>query len=219
MAHNTMKDTHSVITHFAQSHLDSCQNTHTHTCTQSEQLLSNIVYCRVENGENEIKWGVFTGKGTQRDKAYGGKIKNGVYSVRNCTAKFFFFSNEAHWICYSCSQNAWAVTLLQKETDVLYLQMIGVNMLRAMQCVGGWAGRGMTIGFRERAMRTDGSWLPPKIPLRKMAGLTYFWTHHAVQIHCTERQAEYLHSEVIILSGSLEHYGIIYIVTTALMQQ
>ena len=51
--------------------------------------------------------------------------------------------------------------------------------------VCGWmgVGRGMTIGFMERAVRTDGPWLLPKIPLRKMAGLTYFWTHHAVQIH------------------------------------
>lgn len=54
-------------------------------------------------------------------------------------------------------------------------------------CVGGWVGRGMTIGFREEAMWTDGPWLPPKIPLRKMAELTYFWTHHAVQIDSTER--------------------------------
>lgn len=45
-----------------------------------------------------------------------------------------------------------AVTLLQSETDVLYLRMIGVNMQSGMQCVGGWVGRGMTIGFRERAM-------------------------------------------------------------------
>lgn len=93
-------------------------------------------------------------------------------------------------------------TLQQKETDVSRLQMIGVNMWRARQCVARWVGRGMTIGFRERAMGTDGSWLPPKIPLRKMAGLTYFWTHHVVQIHCTESQAEYLRSEVIILAVS-----------------
>lgn len=73
---------------------------------------------------------------------------------------------------------------------VLYLQMIGVNMQSAMQCVGWWVGRGMTIGFREQAMRTDGPWLPPKIPLRKMAGLTYLWTYHAVQIHCAERQGD-----------------------------
>lgn len=53
-------------------------------------------------------------------------------------------------------------------------------------CVGGWLGAGMTIGFREQAMWTDGPWLPPKIPLRKMAGLTYFWTHHAVQMCCKE---------------------------------
>lgn len=45
-----------------------------------------------------------------------------------------------------------AVTLLQRGTDVLYLQMIGVNMQSVMQRVGGWVGRGMTIGFRERAM-------------------------------------------------------------------
>lgn len=40
----------------------------------------------------------------------------------------------------------------ENETDVLHLQMTGVNMQSAMQCVGGWIGRGMTIGFRERAM-------------------------------------------------------------------
>lgn len=69
--------------------------------------------------------------------------------------------------------------------------MTGVKMRSAVQRVGGWVGTGMTIGFRERAMRTDGPWLPPKIPLRKMAGLTYFWTHHAVQIYCIERRGEY----------------------------
>lgn len=60
--------------------------------------------------------------------------------------------------------------------------------------VGGGLGRGMTIGFREQAMGTDGPWLPPKIPLRKMAGLTYFWTHHAEQMYCRERGAEDPHS-------------------------
>lgn len=42
--------------------------------------------------------------------------------------------------------------LLQGGTDVLYSQMTGVNMQSVMQCVGGWEGRGMTMGFRERAM-------------------------------------------------------------------
>lgn len=73
------------------------------------------------------------------------------------------------------------------KADVLYLQMAEVNLQRASKVfVGGWLGAGMTIGFREQAMWTDGPWLPPKIPLRKMAGLTYFWTHHAVQMYCKE---------------------------------
>lgn len=33
------------------------------------------------------------------------------------------------------------LSLLQSETDVLYLRMIGVNMQSAMQCVCGWMGR------------------------------------------------------------------------------
>lgn len=85
-----------------------------------------------------------------------------------------------------------AVSFFQRgwggEADVLYLQMAEVNLQCASAaCVGGGSGRGMTIGFREQAMGTDGPWLPPKIPLRKMAGLTYFWTHHAVQMYCRER--------------------------------
>lgn len=35
---------------------------------------------------------------------------------------------------------------------MLYLQMVEVNMQSAVQGVGGFVGRGMTIGFRERAM-------------------------------------------------------------------
>lgn len=76
---------------------------------------------------------------------------------------------------------------VSRGADALYLQMAEVNLPRASKvCVGGWLGAGMTIGFREQAMGTDGPWLPPKIPLRKMAGLTYFWTHHAVQMYCKE---------------------------------
>lgn len=76
----------------------------------------------------------------------------------------------------------------EKKADVLYLQMAEVNLQRASAArVGGGLGRGMTIGFREQAMGTDGPWLPPKIPLRKMAGLTYFWTHHSVRMDCRER--------------------------------
>lgn len=79
--------------------------------------------------------------------------------------------------------------------------MAEVNMQSAMQCVGGWVGRRMTIGFREPAMRTDGPWLPPKIPLRKMAELTYFWTHHAVHIYCKDRVSTY----IIILAVFVGH--------------
>lgn len=55
----------------------------------------------------------------------------------------------ACWIHYNSGYDSRAATLPQSETDVLYLQMTGVNMQSAMQRVGGWAGRGMTIGFRE----------------------------------------------------------------------
>lgn len=51
-----------------------------------------------------------------------------------------------------------------------------------------------------------------------MAGLTYFWTRHAVKIYCVERYGEYLHSQVIILAVFVGHYGITYVVTVALMQ-
>lgn len=40
--------------------------------------------------------------------------------------------------------------------------------------MGGRPGRGMTVGLREGAVRTDGPWSPPKIPLRKMAGPDLF---------------------------------------------
>lgn len=97
--------------------------------------------------------------------------------------------------------------------------MIGVKMQSVVQCGGGWTGSGMTIGFREPAMWTDGPWLPPKIPLRKMAELTYFWTHHAVQIHCAERYSKYLHSDIVILALFVGHYRITYIVTVASVQE
>lgn len=93
--------------------------------------------------------------------------------------------------------------------------MAEVNMQSAMQCVGGWVGRRMTIGFREPAMRTDGPWLPPKIPLRKMAELTYFWTHHAVHIYCKDRVSSY----IIILAVFVGHYVIRCIVNVAISQE
>lgn len=84
-----------------------------------------------------------------------------------------------------------------------------------MQCVGGWVGRGMTIGFRERAIWTDG---PPKIPLRKMAGLTYFGTRRVVQRYCTEI-GQISTIMVIILSIFVGHYRIMYVVHVSVTQE
>ena len=94
--------------------------------------------------------------------------------------------------------------------------------IRRVPCsvwVDGWKGRGMTIGFREQAMWTDGPWLPPKIPLRKMAGLTYFWTHHAAQIYCTGVIGWTSTDIGYNPNCFVGHYGIRCVVTAAVKQE
>lgn len=115
------------------------------------------------------------------------------YCRQVCKGKVWIFSDPVEtkpvgFLC-SCSSNLLYLFCRERggKADVLYVQMAEVNLRSVSEvCEGGWLGGGMTIEFRERAMWTDGPWLPPKIPLRKMAGLTYFWTHHAVQMYCEE---------------------------------
>lgn len=148
-------------THRAQSHLVRCQETHTRN---SKEAFSGV------------------SQGDLRRARDGSKREEGRCGFSQIPWK------RSHWD-FLCSCRSNPRNLFPKEGGIKSRCVIfadGRSQFAA--CVGGGLGRGMTIGFREQAMGTDGPWLPPKIPLRKMAGLTYFWTHHAVQMDCRERE-------------------------------
>lgn len=121
---NTMEHTHSVLTLFAQSHFFTAK-LHSH----GKQLFSELRQ-RIEK-MSEVRG--------NHKQGYTEKERCACFHKHYCKILFFgffliicLFFKEACWVCYcyysNCNcKNPCAVTLLQSETDVLYLQMIWVK--------------------------------------------------------------------------------------------